>query len=172
MEGVNAAANSLAHALHQYLDQAECQRELSNFHALVKTHDRAGFLRRAGGLFLAGDFGRKQHDAVAKFRRDLVKELGAYTEWAARRNDIAHGYVTEAPTPDYTNPDQPIITVYALLPSHAREDRWFHAEPEWNFVAAEIEGFAQRFAELDARLERLAQTVVALYPDRLPKSTP
>jgi hypothetical protein len=167
-EGVNAAANSLAHALLQHLDEAERGRELEIFHKQPKTHDRVGFLRRAGEQFLTGDFGRELHDAVAKFKKDLGKELGAYTEWAARRNDIAHGYVTEAMTPDYGDPDQPIITVYALLPSHARPGRFHHEEPEWNYLASEIEVFAQRFQELDDRLERLARTVISLYPDRRP----
>jgi hypothetical protein len=169
-EGVNAAANSLAHALHQHLGEAEREHELAAFHGQPKTHDRAGFLRRAGERFLAGEFGREQHDAVAKFKKDLSKDLGAYTEWAARRNDIAHGYVTEAITPDYSDPDQPIITVYALLPSHARPGRFHHEEPEWNYLASEIEVFAQRFHELDDRLERLAKTTTALRLDRLPAS--
>ncbi|MCY1664252.1 hypothetical protein [Rhizobium sp. SL86] len=154
-EGVNAAVNSLAHALHRHLPEFEAKKAIDQFEKLLKTHDRAAFLRNAGEDFLTGDF-RGQHSAVAKFKKDLRKETAAYAEWAARRNELAHGYVTEARCPDYDDPDQPLITVYALLPSHARVDRWFNAEPEWNYLAVEIERFAQGFQDLDNRLERLA----------------
>ncbi|UIK04762.1 hypothetical protein [Neorhizobium galegae] len=157
-EGVNGAVNSLAHALHRHLPEREAKQAIDELDGLLKTHERAAFLRNAGASFLSGDFGR-QRSAAAKFKRDLRNEMAAYTEWVARRNELAHGYVTEALSPDYEDPDQPIITVYALLPSHARADRWFHAEPEWNYLASEIEFFAQSFKDLDNRIERLAANV-------------
>lgn len=155
-EGVNAAVNSLAHALNRHLPEREFEHATSTLITRLKTHDRAKFLREAGLSFLSGNFG-DQHSDAAKFKKALSKEMGAYTEWAARRNELAHGYVTEAMSPDYGDPDQPIITVYALLPSHARADRWFHSEPEWNYLADEIEAFAKRFKELDDRIEGLAR---------------
>ncbi len=54
---------------------------------------------------------------------------------------------------------QPLVTVYALLPSHVRTDRWFHGEPEWNYLAEEIEEFARQFAYLDDALEELARAL-------------
>lgn len=157
-EGVNAAVNSLAHALHRHLPEADAERAMKHLEGLPKTHQRSAFLRAAGQSFLLADFG-VQRAAAARFKKGLGKEMGAYIQWVARRNELAHGYVTDAMSPDYGDPDQPIITVYALLPSHARTDRWFHAEPEWNYLAAEIELFAQRFRELDDRIERLASSV-------------
>jgi hypothetical protein len=160
-EGVNAAVNSLAHALHRHLPEREFELAINTPDTLLKTHERAAFIRAAGVSFLSGNFG-DQHPAAAKLKKALSKEMGAYTEWVARRNELAHGYVTEAVSPDYDDPDQPITTFYALLPSHARADRWFNAEPEWNYLAGEIETLAKRFKELDDRIELLAGKVVEL----------
>jgi len=154
-EGVNAAVNSLAHALHRHLPEREFELAINTLDNLLKTHERARFLREAGLRFLSGNFGH-QHAAAAKFKKIPSREMGAYTEWVARRNELAHGYVTEARSPDYADPNQPITTFYALLPSHARADRWFHEEPKWNYLADEIEMFARRFKELDDRIELLA----------------
>jgi len=154
-EGVNAAVSSLAHALHRHLPEREFELSINTFDTLLKTHERASFLREAGLRFLSGNFGH-QHAAAAKFKKVLRREMGAYTEWVARRNELAHGYVTEMSSPDYADPNQPLTTFYALPPSHARTDRWFHEEPEWNYVADEIEMFARRFKELDDRIETLA----------------
>lgn len=164
-EGVNAATNSLYHALHAHVPQVERDMAIKAFNDLPKTHDRARMLRQAGAVFTASDFGQMR-DEAAKFKRRFKDILGRYVEWVARRNDLAHGYVTEARSPDYSKDDQPIITVYALLPSHARPDRWHHEEPEWNYLATEIEEFARQFTYLDDALERLASGVAKLVPYR------
>jgi hypothetical protein len=65
-------------------------------------------------------------------------------------------YVTEARSPDYSDPEQPIITVYALCPSHARLAKWPHSEPEYNYVASDLEAFAESFRRLDDQFESLA----------------
>lgn len=168
-EGVNAAVSSLAHALHRHLPEREFDLAINTLNNLFKTHERARFLREAGRSFLSGDFG-DHHPAAANFKKALNKEMGAYIEWVARRNELAHGYVTEVMSPDYGAPDQPITTFYALLPSHARADRWFHAEPEWNYLADEVETFAKRFKELDDRIELLASRCGELQRAR--KETP
>jgi hypothetical protein len=164
-EGVNAAANSLYHALHEHMTPLEREIAIKAFNDLPKTHDRARMLRQAAAAFTASGFGQMR-DEAAKFKKRLKDTLGRYVEWVARRNDLAHGYVTEARSPDYSKDDQPIITVYALLPSHARPDRWHHEEPEWNYLATEIEEFAQQFGYLDNALERLASDVAKLEPHR------
>ncbi|NKK60712.1 hypothetical protein GFM44_33310 [Rhizobium leguminosarum bv. viciae] len=164
-EGVNAAASSLYHALHAHVDQVERDMAIKAFDDLPKTHDRGRMLRQAGVAFTASNFG-EMRDEAAKFKRRLKETLGRYVEWVARRNDLAHGYVTEARSPDYSIDEQPIITVYALLPSHARTDRWHHEEPEWNYLAVEIEEFARQFGYLDDALERLASRVTELGPYR------
>jgi hypothetical protein len=115
--------------------------------------------------FLSGNFGRYRDDA-SRFKRRLRKLMSEYLGWAERRNDIAHGYVTEAQTPDYNDPNQNIITVYALCPSHARLPRWPHGEPEYNYVATELEEFAKRFQNLDERIEELASLAERLAQHR------
>ena len=55
-----------------------------------------------------------------------------------------------------------MITVHSLLPSHARSKKWFVGEPEYNYVASEIEEFAREFRDLDERLEALASKFDAL----------
>jgi len=164
-EGVNAAVRSLAFALHSALPEEDCEQQMDKFDALFKAHDRAQFSRHAAMQFLIGDFGAKRPQA-AKFKKNFKREMGAYCEWVARRNELAHGYVTEAMSPDYSDPEQPIIAVYALLPSHARTDRFFHGEPEWNYIAKEIEMFGLRFSELDDRLEQLARNAALLQQER------
>jgi hypothetical protein len=164
-EGVNAALNSLFYALHQIDEEDERERVSQAFAGQPKVHDRAQILRIHGNNFLAANFGSNR-DAAGKLKRALRMALGKYVGWAARRNELAHGYVTESLSPDYSREDQPIITCYALLPSHAREHRWFHAEPEYNYLAEEIEEFGKRFVYLDNEFEKLANQVVELQPFR------
>ncbi|MDR6872695.1 hypothetical protein J2Y55_003714 [Bosea sp. BE125] len=162
-EGVNAAVASLFHALH-----AGDEQEVDAFGGVFKVHDRANALREECARFLDADFG-DQRDQAAKLKKSMRQVAGAYCEWAVRRNELAHGYVTEARCPDYGDDEQPIITVYALLPSHARLGAWSHAEPRFNYLAADIELFAQRFRELDARIEGIAKVAAELYRFRSPK---
>lgn len=164
-EGVNAAANSLFHALHSHLAPADHATATRAFDGQHKTHDRAHTLRVAGEGFIAANFGAMCNEA-AKCRKRHKELVVQYIEWAARRNDLAHGYVTQAQSPDYSREDQLIVTVYALLPSHARVDRWYHQEPEWNYRAAEIEEIARQFQFLDDELEKLAQKARDLLPYR------
>lgn len=163
-EGVNAAVASLFHAL-----RAGNEQEVEAFGGVFKVHDRANALREECGRFLDAEFGDRR-DQVARLKKSMRQVAGAYCEWAARRNELAHGYVTEARCPDYGDDEQSIITVYALLPSHARLSRWSHAEPEFNYLAAEIEMFARRFQELDARIEALVAVVTELRTVRSAKS--
>lgn len=159
-EGVNAAIASLFHALH-----AGDEQEVEAFGDVLKVHERAKALRKECAIFLDADFGDRR-DQAARLKKSMKQVTGAYCEWAARRNELAHGYVTEARSPDYSDEEQPIITVYALLPSHARLGSWSHAEPEFNYLAAEIEVFARQFQELDARIEKVATAVAELHPFR------
>lgn len=110
-EGVNAAIASLFHALH-----AGDEQEVEAFGDVLKVHERAKALRKECAIFLDADFGDRR-DQAARLKKSMKQVTGAYCEWAARRNELAHGYVTEARSPDYSDTEQPIITVYALLPS-------------------------------------------------------
>lgn len=164
-EGVNAAVNNLFHALNAHLDQDELKIATAAFYEKFKTHDRADELRRAGALFVSSDFGEK-HAEAASFKKRLKQILIRYLGWVERRNELAHGYVTMARSPDYSHDDQPTINVYALLPSHARTDRWYNSEPGWNYLAAEIEEFARQFTYLDVALEEMANKAVELNKSR------
>ena len=160
-EGVNAALDSLFYSLQSRINPGEIENSIKTFATVHKTHDRAKSIREAADEFLMGDFGEERAKA-AKIRKKLKSTLARYVGWVARRNDLAHGYVTEAQGPDYTLDEQPIVTSYALLPSHARPDRWYNSEPDWNYLALEIFEFAQHFSHLDDTLEGLAVTVAEL----------
>jgi hypothetical protein len=99
---------------------------------------------------------------VAQLDRDLRQALTAVRGWAARRNDLAHGYMTRACAPDYTKEEQPLTTQYALCPSHARVGKWSRGEPEYNYLARDISAFAKAFRALDNDLERLAAGIEKL----------
>jgi hypothetical protein len=83
--------------------------------------------------------------------------LSGYHGWGQRRNDLAHCFVTEAASPDYSDPDQPIVMCYSACPSHARLGLWPFGEPKFSYLAADIERFATEFSALDARFENLAR---------------
>ena len=170
-EGVNAAVDSFFHSLHQDAAEGDKEDALLAYRACPKVHDRAGLVRAAAATFLDADFGIRR-DEAARLNRDIKTWLGKYMGWVARRNEIAHGYVTESQSPDYAVETLPLITTYSLLPSHARPDRWFREEPEFNYVAAEIESFASGFGRLDEVFERLAGQVSELSPVRCPRPTP
>jgi len=163
-EGVNAAIASLFHSLH-----AGAEQEVEAFGGVLKVHERAKALRSLAANFFDADFGERR-DEAARLKKSMQNVTGAYCEWAARRNELAHGHVTEARSPDYSSEEQPIVTVYALLPSHARLGSWSHAEPKFNYLAAEIEMLARRFHELDARIETVAMAVGEFFPFRSEKS--
>ena len=160
-EGTNAAANSLHRSLHAFLDQTDHGAATNVFDGLLKTHDRAQHIRQLAATFLAADFGERR-DEAAKVKKKLNSALASYVGWAAWSNELSHSYVTSAQCPDYHQDEQPIITVFALLPSHARIDRWHHAEPEWNYLADEIRAFANQFSSLDDVFEGLAGTIAEL----------
>lgn len=160
-EGVNAAANSLYYSLQAHLGPSDKESAAKKFEGLPKTHDRAQLIRQAAAAFLDADFGERR-DEAAKFKKQVKSVLSQYVGWVARRNELAHGYVTVAQCPDYTKDAQPTVTVYALFPSHARTDRWYSAEPEWNYLAKEVGEFAYQFLHLDDALEALARRAAEL----------
>lgn len=100
-------------------------------------------------------------------RDKLPQLMAAYRGWAERRNDLAHGYVTRSEGPNYEHEDQPIITTYALCPSHARFPKWLNSEPEYNYIASEIANFANAFRVLDEQIEAVAERIEALRKWRL-----
>jgi hypothetical protein len=156
-EGVQAATSSLYFALRIGSSATEDDPGFGAFAGLTLVHKRRNELEERSRAFLGQDFGAKA-DAARTFQSDLSRTLYAYVGWAERRNDIAHGYVTEAQTPDHHDPEQRILTVYALCPSYARLRKWQHGEPKYNYLAADLELFADRFHTLDGQLETLENT--------------
>ena len=102
---------------------------------------------------------------VTNLDDDLNDILIAVRGWAARRNDLAHGYVTKAWAPDYTQDEQPLTTQYALCPSHGRVGKWFRGEPEYNYLASYITEIALAFRDLDEKLELVAGKIEKLRSD-------
>jgi len=96
------------------------------------------------------------HPEASKINADIEAVLASYRGLAERRNDLAHGYVTEFRAPDYEDEDQKIVTFFLLMPSQARTNKWFNAQPEFNYVASEIDDFARRFQQLDEQIEAIA----------------
>ena len=154
-EGVQAATSSLYFAMRIGNADSEADPGFQAFGGLNQVHKRRKELEERSRLFLEQHFHRNA-ETTARFEAELKDVLAAYIGWAERRNDIAHGYVTEAQTPDYHDPEQKIITVYTLCPSHARIAKWPHSEPEYNYVASDLEAFAESFQRLDDQLESLA----------------
>lgn len=154
-EGVQTATSGLYFAMRIGNAESEGDPGFQAFGGLNQVHKRRQELEERSRLFL------EQHvhhsvETVGRFETELKGVLAAYIGWAERRNDIAHGYVTEAQRPDYHDPEQKIITVYALCPSHARIARWPHSEPEYNYVVSDLEAFAKSFQRLDDQFENLA----------------
>jgi hypothetical protein len=156
-EGVQAATSSLYFAMRIGCAPTETDPGFNAFGGLNQVHKRRKELEKRSRSFLTQDFGHNV-EAVVRFRAELKNVLSAFVGWAERRNDIAHGYVTEAQSPDYYDPEQKIITVYALCPSHARIAKWLNSEPEYNYLASDLEAFIESFQRLDDQFESLART--------------
>ena len=154
-EGVQAATSSLYFAMRIGNAEAEADPGFQAFGGLNQVHKRRKELQERSRPFLE-QYVHRNAETAGRFETELKNILGAYIGWAERRNDIAHGYVTEAQSPDYHDPEQTIVTVYALCPSHARVARWPHSEPEYNYVASDLEAFAESFQQLDTQFENLA----------------
>ena len=164
-EGVNAATAAMHYAMLDG-DRSDLDNEaVKAFGSVSNVHERAKQLKERWERFFAADFGASRDEAAA-IKAKLPELMHAYRGWAERRNDLAHGYVTEAHSPDYTDPDQPIVANYALCPSHARTEKWPHVEPEYNYIASEIEAFADEFAKLDQWIEAVAERIENLRAKR------
>jgi hypothetical protein len=159
-EGVNAALSGL----YAELDKGQ-NVQIFAFGDIPNVHKRAKTLRNECERFLNGNFTTRRNDA-AKLKKLTNLILRDYVGWSARRNDLAHGYVTMAQCPDYSDVKQPIITVYALVPSHARLSKYNNAEPIFNYVADDINFFAKRFSELDERIEKASLIAAEIFEFR------
>jgi hypothetical protein len=93
-----------------------------------------------------------------EYRAGLKLLLRDYNGWSARRNDVAHGYVTERRMRDSTKDDTPVISTYLLCPSHSASRKWpVGWEPAYQYRADEIDKFGVSFDELAERVRSFAR---------------
>jgi hypothetical protein len=165
-EGVGAAMNAIYYAILDDDQRDELDSvDLNAFGDLRNVHKRAKNLHDRWRLF-SKSLSTVETPEVGAIDAELTSALAAVRGWAERRNDLAHGYVSETEAPDYTKDEQPLTKQFALCPSFARPSKWPHAEPEYNYLAKEIEAFARAFRMLDERLERIAAHVEGLRERR------
>src|SRR5258705_7946722 len=106
-----------------------------------------------GAEALFHNFERQLNVDCTSMREELKGLLREYTGWGARRNDIAHGYVTESRAPDYTKDEQPIVSTFLLFPSHNGSRKWpMDWELTYKYRKGGIDKFDVSFADLPARL--------------------
>jgi hypothetical protein len=158
-EGVQVAIAILYKSLHD--DSPINDNKFAEFDETLRVHERAKLIAIESAKFFDQNFSDPKLSSDS-LKLNLEKTLAAYKGWAERRNELAHGYVTKARSPDYSLEDQPIITNYAILPSHARAKKWFNEEPEYNYVADEVKTFSQEFENLDKAIEKLATSISSM----------
>jgi hypothetical protein len=79
--------------------------------------------------------------------------LKAYSGWAGRRNDIAHGCVTGSINPNHFSETVELNETFLLCPSHGSSKKWpMHWEPVYQYRADEVDVFAAGFDALCARV--------------------
>jgi hypothetical protein len=106
-----------------------------------------------GAEALFHNFERQLNVDCTSMREELKGLLREYTGWGARRNDIAHGYVTQSRAPDYTKDEQPIVSTFLLFPSHSASRKWpMDWEPAYKYREGEIDKFGVSFDDLAERL--------------------
>lgn len=127
------------------------------FGAISSPASRADMIIRASKAFfwnMRAIEGKRIETDISSYEQELKDVIRAYTGWMARRNDLAHGYVTESSHPDYAHKDQPIVTTYSLCPSHTNSRKWglISVEPTYHYIASEIDNIADAFEELDTQV--------------------
>ncbi len=157
-EGVQVASANLFLALVASTDGVSAEAECWNYSRAMKVPERAKKIRKA-----CRDYLDKKPKPSSKPLELLVEEIEklvlVYGEWSARRNELAHGYVTPAWGDDPLGELGTSEESFSLCPSHARLHHWNNVEPDFNYIASEIESFALGFKTLDAALEAAAKKV-------------
>jgi hypothetical protein len=147
---------------------------LRAFGAVNSTVSRADMIFHAADAFFA------HFSAVTDvyletlpLQAELKEVMKAYSGWAARRNDLAHGYVTANTTIDYESGGTDLITTYLLCPSHGNSKKWpLDWEPKYQYRADEIDAFSESFEELDKRVNDFATRLDRWRKESLPKLPP
>lgn len=103
---------------------------------------------------------QRKTELISAWNSALDEALGHYKGWSARRNDIAHGKITESSHPDYTRDEQPIITTYSLCPSHSNRGRWsYDMDPEYHYNSDEMEWLDNSFRNLDEKISQIRKDI-------------
>ena len=99
-EGVEVALAEL-YVKSNWMEQpVDADVLFEEFALIKKAHDRASAVRALGEAFF--EHVPLHYRAEGKSsRRAMKRTLSAYLGWVARRNDVAHGYITELVGPDY-----------------------------------------------------------------------
>ena len=145
-EGLEADLGYLFAVFSAGNDHAHSLPAIRAFGAVNGTGTRKDMINFASAAFFAERSDRAQCE---NFQAELKTLMTSYTGWSARRNDIAHGYVTENRMPDPFKVDLTMITSYLLCPSHGASRKWpLNWEPNYQFKAEDIDVFARGFEKL------------------------
>lgn len=122
--------------------------------SVVSSVARAEMMKQAAEAFFRHfEMEKGIWDETQPWKSEFQEIMKCYNGWVARRNDVAHGYVTESLHPDYSTDEQPIISTYQLFPSHVSSKKWpLDWEPHYKYVAKEIDNFAAAFKALDSQV--------------------
>jgi hypothetical protein len=154
-EGVEVSLGSIFTALIGSVDvPGSYIPAVRAFGAVINSSTRSEMILQAAEAFFYEFEGEGFYDEVQPYRAELKKIMLAYTGWISRRNDLAHGYVTENKMPDYEIDEAPLTSFYLLCPSHGNTKKWpLDWEPTYKYKGEDIENFAREFEDLDNRIE-------------------
>src|SRR5256885_1916125 len=104
-EGLEAEMSALFAVVTGGTDQWYYVPSTRAYGAVNGTGARADMVSKAAEAFFLEHYASVNRDErqteLSTFETDLKEIIKAYRGWAARRNDVAHGYVTEGGHPDY-----------------------------------------------------------------------
>jgi hypothetical protein len=102
-------------------------------------------------------FTQLKHEDASKLFAEVKGALNYYVGWSGRRNDVAHGVVTESAfDPGVDTPDDQWEECFLLCPSYTTSKKWpIESEPAYNYRASEIEKFGEGFLLLSSRVSAL-----------------
>lgn len=160
-EGLEAANGVLFAVLTSGPFAWQHQPALRAFGTVTGTMPRSDMILKASeALFENFNAHGADVSVTTEFQLQIKLAMKNYMGWASRRNDIAHGCVTENQTNDYREDDAPLKTFYLLCPSHTNSRKWhLTAEPVYQYRADEILGFGNAFEELETVTNSLADSV-------------
>lgn len=98
-------------------------------------------------------------DEAKAIEDELREVLKHYRGWMARRNDVAHGYVSTSEHPDPTREGEPMATSSLLFPSDGSSAKWclIVGEPAYAYEASHIDSFGGAFEDLEKRVNVLSE---------------